>query len=167
MSEISKQSGPNFTDIKKLEYVFQDDILNDEIDLTDLIVTINLKDGAYWKEIYFTPGSVSHELDKENKSGAGTRYDQFIGIREPKVSNTLSALFFKMKGRPVVLKITDNNNNIFLMGTAVHFCQVKTPAKTTGSYHGYTVEFSVSLPHPLPFIQTWQEAQNPAGGEET
>lgn len=166
MSEISKKSGLNFSDLKKIEYVFRDEILSCEINLSDLKATINLKTGFAWKNIYFSPGSVDHKLDEERETPAGIIYDQQLTIREPKVSNDLSALFFKMKGRPVVLRITDVNKNIFLMGSDIHFVKVKTPARTTVS-NGYQVGFSVSLPHPLPFIQTWQEAADFGGGGES
>ncbi len=164
MSEITKNAGQNFSGIKKLEYVFQDEIKSCSIDLNDLKASISLKEGASWKQIYFSPGSLDHELDKEVETTAGTRYDQRIGLREPKISNELSSLFFKMKGRPVVLRITDVNLNIYLMGTDIHFVKVKQVGKTTGPFNGYNLDLVCSLAHPLPFIQTYQSQSEEGGG---
>ena len=166
MSEIQKNSGQNIPGIKKLEYVFQDEIKSCNIDVTDLSASLSLIDGSSWKKIYFSPGSVDHELDKEVETTAGTRYDQTIRFREPKISNELSVLFRKMKGRPLVLRITDVNQNIYLMGTDVVFVKTKAGGKTTGNFNGYNIDFYCSLAHPLPFIQTYQSQSDEGGGGE-
>lgn len=164
MTTISKGAGLNFTGIKKLEYVFQDEIFSFRINLSTLLANIVLNAGASWKQIYFTPGSIDHELNKETETNAGTRYDQKILFKEPKITNTLSALLFKMKGRKTILLITDVNQNIYVMGSLDHYVKLSSSGKTTGNYQGYNIEFTCSLPYPLPFVQTWQ-AMSEEGGE--
>lgn len=167
MSEITKYEGENIPGIRSLEYCFVEDLLSESIDLKTLSVSLSFKDGKTWSGFYFTPGSLSPEIDKEVKTSAGTRWDQKIAVKVPRESKELSAQLSKLSEKRVLFRLTTHNGTRILMGTIQNPMKKSSGTKrTAGGFNGFEIVFAGKYSHPaLYFPDVAQSGMEYPGGD--
>jgi hypothetical protein len=118
MSTISKPALINLAGIKIARYIFADEIESMPIPSNGIIneTDVVLKTGSAWYDLYFTPGTIKGKV-QQKQTDAGKLYSIEFSLGIPRESFENTNKIDLASRRPIVFKITDNNNVTKIYGS--------------------------------------------------
>jgi hypothetical protein len=114
-----------------------------------------LAEGASFFNGYATAKTLLFD-EKEQKSNAGTSYLQKIIGFYPKIIPSVVSLFTQMRNRKFIVKITDSNGLLRLVGTIEQPLEFRFSLSTGNApvnRNGISFEFYSENEHPAPFLR--------------
>ncbi len=113
-----------------------------------------VNDYDFWDNIVFTQQSAS--FSETNKLvNEGLRYDDNISWKTAKQTPDNFAIAHKYDNVGVVIKITDANNIVYLIGSNIAPTYIRVSSsvpQTPGSYNGYKFSVKYQSSHPAYFV---------------
>lgn len=107
----------------------------------------------------FYKGYSSHKTllfdEKQQKSDAGTYFNQILSGFYPKINPLALALFSDMQMRGFILIVLDNNNQLRIIGTPDHSARLRyslSTGATPATRNGIEYEFYCQSIFPAPFF---------------
>ena len=154
MGNISRHTGINIGGLNPVSWIFREDIAGFTYNDTTLHCTVILKTGKSWNSLYGTPETI--QLESENQdTPAGMKYLYKLKILVPKDRALVESELFRMTGRQLIIKLTDKNGTIRILGT------MESPMKLTNkllkpaaleTYNGYELLFTGEFSKPAGFL---------------
>ncbi len=154
MENIIRHTGINLGGINSINWMYCEDISLFNISATSLYCAITPITGKDWNSFYATPETM--QLDSEQQdTPSGIKYVYKLKALIPKDRIDVENQLFQMTGRCLILKITDKNNTIRILGT------MNSPMKITSKllkplvlegFNGYDILFSGEFSKPAFFM---------------
>jgi len=111
---------------------------------------IVLRSGKEWENFYGTPRSILVEIESQ-EDDAGVSWDVSVKLRYPKSEAANTNIFLGLLRKPLLMKITDNNEVKKLYGTLLTpmtmLFNILEPSEVAG-YNGYQIEFTTTSKEP-------------------
>lgn len=141
----------NIGSIQKIEVALERDITIGAPNEKNEVVVNNR---IAWDVINFTAGSASIS-EPEEIGIQGLIYKTKLGWKIPKAGPENYANAYKYRNKKVILKVTDGNGTVHLIGEPGRPVMIKTekiiPAKPSG-YNGYEMTVETRNTHPAYFV---------------
>ena len=145
MSDIIKHEGFNLGSIAKIQFApfhYFESITKSKTDIKESDIIFN--SGKTWIESYFTPGTAKYsDYGKQTPSGIIHLHNLIFNV--PKIRRELYAELYKYMGIRIVVKLTDANGAIMLLGDKIQGLKMsftKTLPGDTASYNGTSITIS-------------------------
>ena len=155
MGNISRHTGINIGGLNPVSWIFREDVAGFTFNETTLFCSVTLKTGKSWNSLYGTPETIQLESESQD-TPSGMKYlyklKKFVPKDRPEVESEL----LRMTNRRLILKVTDKNGTIRLLGT------MDSPMKMTSkllkpaaleTFNGYELLFSGEFSGPAGFLQ--------------
>jgi len=156
MGNINRHTGINIGGLNPVSWVFREDVAGFTFNETTLFCSVSLKTGKSWNSLYGTPETIQLESESQD-TPSGMKYIYKLKKFVPKDRPEVESELLRMTGRRLILKVTDKNGTIRLLGT------METPMKMTSKllkplviegFNGYDILFSGEFSKPAGFIQS-------------
>lgn len=113
---IEKFSDSNMVGFQMLSYAYKSSVKRISMPDENLQVEIIMQSVSDWKQIYFTIETGQFHI-RHKSDDSGNYYDIEVNVKVPKVRGNVGALLEDLRNRDLLLKITDNNQQDWLVGT--------------------------------------------------
>lgn len=156
MSDISKFSEFNVGSLCKIEFMDARHAIGtyNENEMEVIISAYPPGGVLYIDELYFIPGTGSF-VEKEKQDINGSMWEQEVRCIVPKSRQEVAAEIVAMKGRRYMIKITDCNGNVNLIGSQDEPARListkKIPAEKA-EYNSYEFVFACNSRLPAFFV---------------
>ena len=154
MGNILRHTGINLGGLNPVSWIYREDVALFNCSDSTLSCVVYPKIGKNWNSIYGTPETM--QLDSEQQdTPAGVKYLYKLKILVPKDRAPVEAELFRMTGRQLIIKLTDKNGTIRILGT------MESPMKLTNkllkpaaleTYNGYELLFTGEFSKPAGFL---------------
>jgi hypothetical protein len=115
---------------------------------------IAISQSLSWDAITFTQNSASFS-ETEKPTSEGIVYDQKLVWTIPKVSPTNFAIAHKWTNKQVIIKFTDANNNVYILGSETAPAYIKVNSQIPGKpdeLNCYKLSVIYQSPHSVYFV---------------
>jgi len=155
MGNISRHTGINIGGLNPVSWIFKEDVAGFTYNDTTLYCCVTPKIGKSWNSLYGTPETIQLESEQQDTPG-GMKFLYKLKILVPKDREAVESELFRMTGRCLIIKLTDKNGVIRLLGT------MESPMKLTNkllkpptveAFNGYDLLFAGEFSKPAGFIQ--------------
>ncbi len=119
---IEKFEGINMMGFQVLEIIKAADVASISKPV-DKQVTVTLKPGRLWKKVYFTPESGLLAVSGK-EDDAGSYFSVSATVQVPKVQAPTLHYLNEIKHHRLILKVTNNNGEQWLIGTLKQPCKI-------------------------------------------
>lgn len=119
---IEKFEGVNMMGFQQLEIIKTADVASISKPV-DNQVTVTLKPGRSWQKVYFTPESGLLSVSGK-EDDAGEYFSVIATVQVPKVQTSVLQLLNDIRYRRMLLKVTNNNDEQWLIGTLNQPCKL-------------------------------------------
>lgn len=113
--KIEKVDGLNPSGIKKIEAILAFRLQKITRPDDENRVNVTLAAGSEWESVYFTPNTAEYDVTPKEDKG-GRFYEQALTFSIPRFRGKIAKYFDDLAERDFLFKITDRNDNVFLMG---------------------------------------------------
>jgi hypothetical protein len=148
---IEKFSGVNMMGFQRVSLIKASDVAG--ISLPDNNeVTVTLKAGRQWSEVYFTIEKGTLQV-VEREDDAGNYFTITATIEVPKVQAASLEVLNNLKYRHLLLKVTNNNGENWLIGTIEQPCKmIYSTGQSWNKTNAIEVKFSVPESDTHPYL---------------
>jgi hypothetical protein len=116
MTLNQKPTGVNFAKLCKVEFTDKSNVNLIDYFHSAHLCDVTLNYGCSWEEIYFTPGTGSHQEGSQD-SDAGTSFNQRLTFSIPKNRSDIAARLISMKLERLIVKATYCNGSVKIVGS--------------------------------------------------
>ncbi len=154
MGNILRHTGINLGGLNQVSWVYREDIAGFTYNEATLYCLVTLKPDRTWNLLYGTPETLQLESEEQDMPG-GMKYLYKLKVLVPKDRPGVEAELFRMNGRQLVVKLTDKNGTIRILGT------MESPMKMTSkltkpasleTFNGYDLLFAGEFSTPAGFL---------------
>ena len=154
MGNIGRHTGINLGGINSVSWIYPEDVAIFNSSDSSLYCLIVPKTGKSWNSLYCTPETIQLESEQQDTPG-GMKYLYKLKMLVPKDRITVEDELFRMTGRQLIIKLTDKNGTIRILGT------MESPMKLTNkllkpaaleTYNGYELLFTGEFSKPAGFV---------------
>jgi hypothetical protein len=150
MGNILRHTGTNIGGLNPVSWLYKEDIVTFNFNLTTLGCQVTPRPGKGWNTIYGTPETIQLESEQQD-TPAGVKFIYKLKILVPKDRVSVERELFAITGRRLILKSGDKNGTMRIFGTPDApmrvSCKLLKPAAVEG-FNGYELLFSGELSHP-------------------
>ncbi|NCD40941.1 MAG: hypothetical protein EOL88_02500 [Bacteroidia bacterium] len=152
---IEKFSDSNMVGFQMLSYAYKSSVKSISKPDGNLQVEIVMQSEADWKQIYFTIETGQFYI-RQKSDESGNYYDIEVNVKIPKVRGNVGALLEDLRNRDLLLKITDNNQQDWLVGTLEQPVRLKFDGVLSwNDTNSFSVQFQIeSDTHPYLLTET-------------
>ena len=146
MSDVERTDGnDNIGGIKSIEFIEQYYLLAFTVPLNGQVSAddIAFMDDHEWQSFDASPESIKPDISNKDTEH-GLLWDIQYTLKFPKQSAVIGSQLAYMEKRPYLLRITDQNNVVTIIGNASEFINMRfipLNDSSPGSYNGYEVIF--------------------------
>ena len=153
MGNILRHTGINIGGLNLVSWIFRDDVASFAFSAISLSCIVTPKTGKSWNSIYATPETIQLESEQQEMPG-GTKYVYKLKLLVPKDRSALASELFRMTGRCLIIKLTDKNGTVRILGT------MESPMKLVSkllkpavmeAFNGYELNFAGEFSKPAGF----------------
>lgn len=152
--KLEKFEQYNIPGLKKVEYVFPDEVASIVSSSTNNIATITLQPGCAWHEIYFTPSNEDVRIS-EKEDDSGTWYDANIKLNNPRIDDSKSALIEQFREKFIIVVITDMNDFKLLIGNLEQPARIKSNTALNGNNNRREISIFAQLDSQPQFVNSY------------
>ena len=154
MGNIFRHTGINIGGLNPVSWIYREDVAIFSGSDSSLYCLVVPKPGKSWNALYGTPETIQLESEQQDTPG-GMKYLYKLKMLVPKDRITVEDELFRMTGRQLIIKLTDKNGTIRILGT------MESPMKLTNkllkpaaleTYNGYELLFTGEFSKPAGFV---------------